>query len=138
MIQVKDLAKQGLGLGLFLLGVLVLFSLIKIQISDSDNLSSSASLTLNFDGGSQRKFEGPIIEGMTILEALQSSAQGGGFRVTYTLDQSGNVILESIADKSDMVIGKAWHFYLNNKPVRTGDIGKTIIKKHDLIEARYE
>jgi hypothetical protein len=95
-----------------------------------------ARLTIKFEEGKVRAFEGPVEGDMTILKALLSASRGGGFDVRYYLDEDGNINLLSI-DQS--VNGpKKWSFYLNGGSVRTEDIDKVKIKKGDLIEAIYE
>jgi len=94
-----------------------------------------AQLTIKFNDGNVRTFEGPVEGDMTILQALLSASRGGDFDVKYSLN-GNNVNLASIGN---VVNGpKEWHFYLNGQEVRTADIGTTQIKRGDLIEARYE
>ncbi|MEK7154242.1 MAG: hypothetical protein AAB792_01665 [Patescibacteria group bacterium] len=95
-----------------------------------------ARLTIRFDDGRARAFEGPVEEDTTVLQALISASSGGDFDLRYSLDEGNNVNLASI----DGAFGgtKKWHFYLNGQSVRTEDISRIKIKKGDSIEAKYE
>lgn len=96
-----------------------------------------AQLTLNFENGESRKFEGAVAADMTILEALYSSSLGGDFELRYSMQEDGAVALAKI----DGIINfgnRSWHFYLNKTSVKTSDINKIKIKTGDFIEAKYE
>lgn len=100
------------------------------------NSGDSARLTIKFDANDTRAFEGPVTKDMTALQALLSASRGGGFDVRYSLDKNGGVNLASIGKSSNGA--KSWHFYLNGELLKAGELDKVIIKKGDLIEARYE
>ncbi len=139
MLNLNEFTKQTLSVIVCVLGVLVLFNTLKIQTaSHGVSAGETASLTLHFSNSNERVFSGPLIENMTILEALQGAAKGGGFTIAYKFNNTNDVNLEAIADKPNKVNGKSWKFYLNNKLIRTEDIDKIIIKKHDFIEAIYQ
>jgi hypothetical protein len=95
-----------------------------------------ARLTIKFDGSRVRTFEGPVVENMTILQALLSASYGGNFDVRYSMNEDGSINIISISGLTNG-LGR-WDFYLNGKPVGRGEINKVKIKKGDLIEARYE
>ena len=95
-----------------------------------------ARLTIKFDPNDTRTFEGSVVKDMTVLQALLSASRGGGFDVRYSLGKDGSVNLASI-DKS-FNGAKSWHLYLNGELIKAGELDKVIIKKGDLIEARYE
>jgi len=95
-----------------------------------------ARLTIKFDDGKVRAFEGPVVENMTVLQALLSASYGGNFDVRYSLNEDGSINLSSI---NGMTNGpKRWNFYLNGKLIGSGEISKVKIRKGDSIEARYE
>lgn len=133
-----NIIRQILGVIVFVLAVAVLFNSINLRMGKNNIPGKTASLVLNFDSGSKRKFEGPVIDGMTVLDALGSSAKGGNFQVNYTFTKPGEVRLQSIAGRAHAIGGKAWHFYLNNKPIKVEYLDKIIIQKNDIIEARYQ
>ena len=95
-----------------------------------------ARLTIKFDDGRARAFEGPVIENMTVLQALLSASYGGSFDVKYSLNEDGSINLSSINGTANGP--KKWNFYLNGEPIGSGEINKVKIKKGDSIEARYE
>ncbi len=137
MKNIDIMTKQILGIIIFFLGLVVLFNIIKIPFPQGSQ-KNTAGLILNWGDGSSRKFEGPVIDGMTILEAIQSSAESGNFEVDYSYDKAGHLQLKLLAGKLNQADGKSWHFYLNKKYVNTQDIGNFVIKKYDIIEVRYE
>lgn len=95
-----------------------------------------ASLLLNFGDGTMRKFEGDIVGGMTVYDALNQSAKAGGFEVETTLEE-GSVVVEAIGgirNRKD----KIWHFYLNESfKNRTSPLNYSI-RSGDVVEFRYE
>lgn len=95
-----------------------------------------ARLTIKFDDGKVRAFEGPVIENMTVLQALLSASYGGDFDVRYSFNKDGSINLSSINGVANGP--KMWNFYLNGEPIRSGDINKVKIKKGDSIEVKYE
>ncbi len=113
----------------------VSFFYISFNLPASDS-GDSARLTIKFDANDTRIFEGPVVKDMTALQALLSASRGGGFDVRYSLDKDGVVNLASIG--SSFNGAKSWHFYLNGELMMAGELDKTIIKKGDLIEVRYE
>lgn len=107
----------------------------KFSIKESNGI---ASMLMRFDGGKKRAFEGPVIENMSLLQALQASGKGGRFDIRYSFGRDGRTSLERINDERDGANGKFWHFFLNGKEIKKADLGVTIIKQGDLIEARFE
>ena len=129
----KFLKKYGVFVGTIAILVVSLFYL-KINLPVS---GSQAQLTINFDGVKSRIFEGPVIDDMTVLQALYASSLDGKFDVRYALQDGGAVALARI-DGMINVSNKSWHFYLNKKLINTADINKIKIKAGDFIEAKYE
>lgn len=116
-----------------IVGVSFFYITFNLPFSSSGD---SARLTIKFDANNARTFEGPVVKDMTALQALLSASRGGGFDVRYSLGKDGSVNLASIGKSFNGA--KSWHFYLNGESIKAGELDKVIIKKGDLIEARYE
>ena len=97
----------------------------------------SAQLVINFQNGQTRKFEGPVISGMTALEALHAASLSGNFKLEYSINNDGGVNLASI-DKFINSSFKSWHFYLNRNPIPITGLNKKIVKPGDMLEVKYE
>ena len=95
-----------------------------------------ARLTIRFDDGKVRAFEGPVEKNMTVLQALISASYGGGFDLRYSLNEDGSINLASI--NSTINGPKKWHLYLNGELIGAEEMNRVKIKKGDSIEARYE
>lgn len=123
----------------FMIFVAVFFVLVKVDLGALPFPGNAyANLILDFNNGQQRMFSGPVNDKMTILLALYSSTKGVGLDLRYAVDQTGDTRLGSIDGSSNRTIGKSWHFYLNDQPVATKDLNRVMVKKGDLIKARFE
>lgn len=96
------------------------------------NNSSTARLEIEL-GGQKRAFEGDVVEGMTVFEAIQASALAGNILFNYSFSEDDKVIVKSIdgyeADKAK----KSLIIYLNSNLVRPEEIHTTPIKTGDTI-----
>jgi len=108
---------------LIVIGV-VFYSLSKPKIGPNE-----VALIIN-DGETKRAFAGEVVEGMTISDALVTSARAGNFDFNYE-----NGILKRIGQFEQN--GKKWNAYLNGKKI--GDSpDKVFIKAKDKIELKFE
>jgi TPP-dependent trihydroxycyclohexane-1,2-dione (THcHDO) dehydratase len=91
-----------------------------------------ATLTTDFGNGSERIFEGDIVEGETLLDALNQASKAGNF--SYQLDEKNNLaaIDSFIRNKN-----KSWHWYLNDKKIDKL-LGEIILKSGDEILLQYK
>ena len=91
-----------------------------------------AALAIDFSNGNKRNFEGEIVEGETLLNALGQASKAGNF--SYKLDEKNNLAaIDSFArDKN-----KSWHWYLNDKKIDKS-LGEIILKSGDKILIKYE
>ncbi|MBI2063347.1 MAG: hypothetical protein HYT61_03900 [Candidatus Yanofskybacteria bacterium] len=117
--------------------VLVLGAALFYFKVDLSRNAMNAQLSINFPDGQSRKFEGPVVTDMTVLEALYSSFLGDNFELKYSMREDNSVVLAKIGDAVKFG-NHDWHFYLNGKPVKTSDINKIRIKAGDFIEVDYE
>ena len=83
-----------------------------ISQSLTPKIIGQAVLTVDFSDGKERNFEGEIIEGETLLDALSQASKAGNF--SYKLDEKSNLAaVESFVKNGE----KSWHWYLNGKKV---------------------
>ncbi len=113
-------------LGLFIYG----YQKYKRALSDKEAL-----LILDYGNGKQRWFKGEVIEGMTVLNAIETSSKAGNF--TYSATAQINQI-DNLANNEN----QQWRCYLNNKGYLNNkeiqeDLNKTTIKPKDKILCRY-
>lgn len=120
-------------MGLIIVSVASLFLIIIFSglISGFNNDSRDlAHLEINI-GNNRRAFEGEIIEGMTVLEAIQASALAGNIIFQYTADGNGRLVITSLdgyeLKKSDQPLS----FFLNNKKIDSAKIHSTLINGGD-------
>ena len=91
-----------------------------------------AVLTIDFGDDRKRNFEGEIINGETLFDALNQASKAGNF--SYRLDEKNNLaaIDSFISNKN-----KSWHWYLNDKKINE-PLGEIILKSGDKILLKYE
>lgn len=137
----QDIGKKILSIILIATGVSLALYLYFLKYGPSGNFSSltgESSLILDEGNGNQRKFQGPVIDRMSILSALLASKNGGEITFKYSIQKNGSVVLSSINNKISQDGNREWMFYLNGTLVAAENINKTIIKPGDLIIVKYE
>lgn len=115
---------------------LALIYAVNVKLDFSSGQAQTAGLMIYFDQDRKRMFEGPVIDGMTLLDTLEASAAAGNFDFDFALDDNGkikSVVLDGSPDGS-----QRWQFYLNKKPVAIPNLPAVRIKIGDLIEAKLE
>lgn len=118
-----------------LLGIISFFK-PSFNLSDS-NPSGTATLFINLET-EKRFFEGEVVEGMTILDALSMAVSVGKIKFNFTIDESGNVNVLEIDGHINGVSNKYFAFYLNSGKVDPEDLNKELIHNGDRIEIRNE
>ena len=111
-----------------------LFVFFRVELPQSNQ----SNLALDFGDGEVKQFQGPVIAGMTVLEAIYSASLGGNFDFRYSINADGALSVAKIGDVANLNGMYGWHFYLNGVPIEVADIDQTKIKAGDLIEAKYE
>ncbi|MBI2669721.1 MAG: hypothetical protein HYX20_01040 [Candidatus Yanofskybacteria bacterium] len=134
MGKINKILRNSLIAGVAILVLGGVFFYFKFNLPEA---SAEAQMVINFENGKSRKFKGPVMADMSILEALYSSSLGGDFELRYTIQENSGVVLTKI-DGTTNPGNLTWNFYLNKKSVNTADINKIKIKTGDLIEVKYE
>jgi len=91
-----------------------------------------AALTIDFSDGNKRNFEGEIIEGETLFDALNQTSKAGNF--SCKLDEEDNL---AAIDSFTRNKNKSWYWYLNDKKIDK-PLGEIILKSGDEILIKYE
>lgn len=109
---------------IFLIVIGVVFYSLQPKIGPNQ-----AALIINY-GETKRAFAGEVVEGMTILDTLVTSAKAGNFDFDY---QEGILNRVDGFEKNE----KKWNAYLNGSKVQESLDG-VLIKAGDKIELKFE
>jgi hypothetical protein len=101
------------------------------NLTQTPKIIGKAELVINFGDGKERNFEGEIIEGETLFDALDQASKAGNF--SYKLDEKNNLAAIEDFIKNN---NKSWHWYLNDKKINK-PLGEIILKSSDKILIKY-
>lgn len=91
-------------------------------------------------GEQKRAFEGEIVDGMTVLDAVSAAALAGNLIFKYTVDPLKNetsiLAIDGYDRKEDP--GKTTVFYLNSEKVESGKLHTIVVKPGDMIMVRIK
>jgi len=90
-----------------------------------------AVLAIDFGDDRKRNFEGEIINGETLFDALNQASKAGNF--SYQLDEKNNL---AAIDSFTRDKNKSWHWYLNDEKIDK-PLGEIILKSGDKILIKY-
>lgn len=100
------------------------------------DLENGAALFIDFDN-MQRMFTGEIVNGMTVLDALNASVAAGQINLRYYVDERNNTRVAEINDHN--TDGKTqFTFYINAKKIDASELNKTHIQPGDKITIKLE
>jgi len=85
--------------------VIVAWVIISSSSQQSDSTTTFATLSVVSLEGVTRIFEGEIIEGMTVKDAITTSSHAGGFNFSYRYDENSG-ITHIVFDEIEMEITK--------------------------------
>ena len=120
-----------------LIGAITVLGLGMFIMVDLTARSDTATLTLAFEKN-KRTFEGPVVEGMTILDAITASAEAGHVKFRYFIDANGKLNIMEVDGYLATVNAGSPVFYSNSRKVDASDIYRVPVKKGDAIEIRLE
>jgi len=97
---------------------------------------NEAALFIDFDN-LQKVFAGEVVDGMTILDALNASAVAGQIKFVYYVDSDNNTKITEINDHA--ANGDAqFIFYINSRKLDPSELNKTQVKAGDKITIKLE
>lgn len=100
----------------------------------SSGNSQYASLVIQHEN-TRRVFEGEVVEGMTILDALGASSVAGKIELQYDYTDNGKTEIKKINGYTQDL--RSVKFFLNNKEIKSEDIGITPIHPGDRVEIMF-
>src|SRR3989338_10975575 len=86
---------------------------------------NEAAVFIDFNN-MRKVFAGEVIDGMTVLDALNASVAAGKIELTYYVDANNNTKVAEINDHKAND-GERFIFYFNSKKIDPGEINKTRI-----------
>jgi hypothetical protein len=100
-----------------------------VRFSGSTN-EGVADLTLDM-GDYKREFQGPVVDGMTVLDALNASVLAGGINFKFALTEEKTEIIE--INDHGKIGDYNLDFYLNSQRIDDSEINKISIKPEDRV-----
>ena len=97
---------------------------------------NEAALFIDFDN-LQKVFAGEVVDGMTILDALNASAVAGQIKFVYYVDSDNNTKITEINDHAANE-DVQFTFYINSRKLDPSELNKTRIRPGDKITIRLE
>lgn len=101
------------------------------------NKGDSARVEIDF-GDKKRTFEGKVIEGMSVLDAILASSRAGKLEFQYALLNNQTNVLRIDGFAEDGLNKKTWNFYLNEEKIKKDEIHRIKIKSGDDVLIRFE
>jgi len=97
---------------------------------------NEAALFIDFDN-MKKVFAGEVIDGMTVLDALNAAVAVGQIKLIYYVDSGNNT---KITEINDHVANEdvQFTFYVNSRKVNSNELNKTHVKQGDKITIRLE
>jgi hypothetical protein len=122
----------------FLLSAIIYISYSDITVTSlkSKAVENASSATLILSDGTTRQFTGPVVDRMTVLEALQAASNAGGFDLIYTMQ--GNAVKIVSMDNQFAMGDHTWIFFLNDRSLSASRIATTYIHAGDILKAEYK
>lgn len=109
---------------------IVLFSFGVLRIA----ANRSATLTLTFQNNGERVFQGGVVDGMTVLDAILASAKAGGINFKYFINPNDETEILTIDGYSQINLNNQPTLFLNGSSIRIGHIHKIFINPGDEIK----
>lgn len=98
------------------------------------NVRDTAALTIDF-GTYERTFEGTVVSGMTVLDALNASVIAGKIRFSFLIDERGYAKVVEFNDHTSFA-QKTPLFFVNGKAISSFEVHKVSIQPEDQIMVR--
>jgi hypothetical protein len=122
----ETLKGEKLWIFIFFLILLILFLAFFLQKTEK----KEAVLQIDFGGNKIRTFQGEVVEGMTLFDALFVSSKSGNFE--FEADDGGIISIGGLRSEG----GKKWECFLNQKKVEK-KLNEVFISPGDRILCKY-
>ncbi len=132
----KTLLVQVIFIALIVGGVLFFEFFFKGPSMTDNEVSGEATLLIDFDN-MQRMFTGEVVDGMTILDALNASVAVGQIKLKYHVDRDNNTEVKEINNHTANE-NIQFTFYVNSRKIDLNTLNKTYIQPGDMITIRLE
>ncbi|MBI4158606.1 MAG: hypothetical protein HY505_03265 [Candidatus Yanofskybacteria bacterium] len=107
------------------------------ELSVFKNVSKNeAALFIDFDN-MKKVFAGKVVEGMTILDALNAAVTAGQIELTYHVNIDNNTKVAKI-NNHEANGDTQFVFYINSRKLDPSELNKTQIKSGDKITIKLE
>ncbi len=121
------------------LGALIFYFLVFSGLLFDSKFKNYETAHLEISIGDHRRaFEGEVVEGMTVLEAIQASALAGNIALNYTMDKNNEPVVISLDGYDNSKSKKILSFYVNDQKIDSKKIHLTSIADGDTIVIKSE
>lgn len=112
--------------------------LARMAVVGPEPLNKEATLFLAFEKeGAGRRFQGEVVKGMTVLEALMASSEAGSIKFVYVTEKDNKVTIKKLDGYTDR-LKKRLVFYINSTMVDARDINKIFVNPGDTIRVELQ
>ena len=98
--------------------------------------SKEAALLVDFDN-MRRMFAGEVVEGMTVLDALNASVAAGQIKLKYDVDDGNDTKISEIDDHT-VNSDTQFTFRINSRELDSSELNKTQIQPGDKVTITLE
>ncbi len=114
---------------------LLIILMLLVTYFNVDTGAGEASLLIDF-GDKQRMFTGEVLDGMTILDALNASVVAGQIPMEFTVDTDGAVRIILLDGRRDITDDGHLVVLLNDQEIRPSGINSVRVQSGDKIEIK--
>lgn len=114
--------------------LLAVLFLLALFLADSVG-AYTATLTLEL-GGQRRAFRGPVVNGTTVMDALNASVLAGNISLGFSGDQNSAALILSAGDQEYVAPARDVFVSVNGRRVDFQEISRTLLRPRDEIIVR--
>lgn len=132
----KTLLAQLAVIAVIAIGMLIFERLSNGSFKLGNQGSGEATLLIDFENV-RRKFQGEVVEKMTVLDAVNAATAAGEIKLIYSVDRENNTKVMEINDHL-LEGGRRFAFFVNSKKLGSSELNKTFLKPGDEIVIKLE
>lgn len=132
----KTLLTQLAFIAVIAVGILIFEQSSDKSLKLGDKGSGEATLLIDFENV-RRKFQGEVVEKMTVLDAVNAAVAAGEIKLIYSVDRENNTRVVEINDHL-LDGGRQFAFFVNSKKLGSNELNKTYLKPGDEIVIKLE